>query len=246
MDFALPQANITAETPIHLGPAVFRMLTSPRLLDAVEWLVGPEIECNPHPPHPDQGAPAGGAGGALELPHRGDGLAPGPRRGPPGAGRLPRAHRLAPGDRGHGAERLPAGDPPLPHRDLAHHCLVSPAKKGLHIPDSFLAPGEPVALPMCPGDVLLMHKKTMHASLANESDDIRWSMDLRYNPTGEASGRPAFPSFVARSRAHPEQELHDPQRWAAPVAGDAPAPGRAAGGGVAPFNRWSRDPSLCA
>jgi Phytanoyl-CoA dioxygenase (PhyH) len=47
VDFALPQANITEETPIHLGPAVFRMLTSPRLLDAVEWLIGPEIACNP-------------------------------------------------------------------------------------------------------------------------------------------------------------------------------------------------------
>ena len=47
MDFSLPQATITEETPIHHGPAIFNLLRSPRLLDAVECFIGPEIYSNP-------------------------------------------------------------------------------------------------------------------------------------------------------------------------------------------------------
>jgi hypothetical protein len=246
VDFALPQANITAQTPIHLGPAVFRMLTSPRLLDAVEWLVGPEIECNPihhtriKVPQREVPEERWNSHTAATDWHQDLGVALPEQDG---------SHVLT--------VWLPVTEAtvqngcllviPRSHTgDLAHHCLVSPAKKGLHIPDSFLAPGEPVALPMRPGDVLLMHKKTMHASLANESEDIRWSMDLRYNPTGEASGRPAFPSFVARSRAHPEQELHDPRRWAALWLETRQRLAGLPAEEWPPFNRWSRDSELCA
>ena len=42
-DFTLPQKGITHETPIHVGPAVFRVLTNTRLLDLVEQMVGAEI-----------------------------------------------------------------------------------------------------------------------------------------------------------------------------------------------------------
>jgi hypothetical protein len=98
--------------------------------------------------------------------------------------------------------------------ELAHHCLVSPQKTGLHIPDKYLAPGTPLPLPMQPGDLRFFHHKTQHASLTNESDDICWSMDLRYNVVGVPSGRPPFPSFVARSRQHPEHIRADPARWA--------------------------------
>jgi len=61
--------------------------------------------------------------------------------------------------------------------------------------------------------VLLMHKQTMHASYSNTSDSIRWSFDLRYNPTGQATGRPAFPGFVARSHKYPETVLREPSDW---------------------------------
>jgi hypothetical protein len=45
------------------------------------------------------------------------------------------------------------------------------------------------------------------------SDDIRWSFDLRYQPIGQPTGRPAFPGFVARSRRYPESELRDWREW---------------------------------
>lgn len=61
---------------------------------------------------------------------------------------------------------------------------------------------------------MLLHKLTEHASLANHGEDIRWSFDLRYQPIGQPTGRSVFPGFIARSEAHPEQALTDPDEWA--------------------------------
>ena len=246
VDFALPQAGITENTPIHLGAAVFHMLTSPRLLDAVEQFLGPEIACNPI--HHTR----------IKLPQR---------EVPPDRWNSATAQTDWHQDLGVATEEqndshvltvwLPVTEATVENRclvviprshtgDLAHHCLVSPQKKGLHIPDKFLAPGQPLPLPMQPGDLLFFHKKTQHASLTNESDDIRWSMDLCYNPVGQPSGRPWFPSFVARSRQHPERVLTDPHAWAQLWLDT-----RRRLAGIPPeewpkFNRWDKDSELCA
>ena len=53
------------------------------------------------------------------------------------------------------------------------------------------------------GDVILMHKHTIHGFLPNLSDEVRWSLELRYNPTGQPTGRPEFLGFVARSWRNP-------------------------------------------
>ena len=47
LDISLPQSNLTLETPMHTGEAIFNLLRSPRLLSAVEQFVGPEIYSNP-------------------------------------------------------------------------------------------------------------------------------------------------------------------------------------------------------
>ena len=46
-DISLPHADITDETPMHFGPAVFDMVTHENILDMVETLIGPEITSNP-------------------------------------------------------------------------------------------------------------------------------------------------------------------------------------------------------
>jgi ectoine hydroxylase-related dioxygenase (phytanoyl-CoA dioxygenase family) len=67
---------------------------------------------------------------------------------------------------------------------------------------------------MRPGSVLLLHSRTVHSSLENQTaDQVRISMDLRYQSPDQPSGRPMFPSFVARSRSHPERELRDAAAW---------------------------------
>ena len=98
------------------------------------------------------------------------------------------------------------------------------------------------------GSVLLMTQRTMHSSLDNVTDDqVRISMDLRYQPVGQPTGRPAFApaGFVARSRAHPEQVLADPAEWARRwlTLRDELAEKTLA----APmFNRWTADAAVCA
>jgi hypothetical protein len=66
---------------------------------------------------------------------------------------------------------------------------------------------------------------------------------LRYNPIGQATGRGAFPGFVARSRSHPETELHDAAAWADLWV---QARHRLATEGMGAFNRWSADNPVCA
>ena len=84
-----------------------------------------------------------------------------------------------------------------------------------------LPPVEPVALPMRKGDVLIMHKLTPHGSGPNATDAVRWSMDLRYQKTGDPSPRPEWPSLVARSRRDPRTETEYEawrDEWAAATA----------------------------
>ncbi len=80
---------------------------------------------------------------------------------------------------------------------------------------------ERVDLPMKKGDVLIMHKLTPHGSDFNKTKEVRWSMDLRYQKTGEPSPRPEWPSLVARSRRDPSTETpYETWRdqWAAALA----------------------------
>ncbi|GIV80248.1 MAG: hypothetical protein KatS3mg050_4642 [Litorilinea sp.] len=241
-DFSLPQGNVQPDTPLWVGPAVFRALTNPRLLDAVESIIGPEIYSNPvqhvriKPPEhltptTEDGRPQLGA-----TPwHQDNGVV------------LPEADETemltvwfplldAPVEAG------PLTVIPYSHRTgLRTHC---PRPVGLSIPDTLLELDQAVPMPMKRGDVLFLHRRTCHASLPNVSNDIRWSFDLRYNPIGQATGRGAFPGFVARSRSNPDQELRDPAVWARLWYDTRDR--LAAEHYNKPFNRWDGNAPVCA
>jgi hypothetical protein len=209
-DISLPFAGVSEETPIHLGPATFGLLTSPSLLDLVEQFIGGEIYSNPiqhtRIKPPERELPEHLQKSSLLAKtdwHQDTGV------------HLPEAddtHMLT--------VWLPLTDAtpengclcviPGSHSEgLVTHCPVP----GARIPDALLA-GEPVPLPIGRGGVLFFHHLTKHASLANTSDGIRWSFDLRYQPIGQPTGRPAFPGFVARSRRDPSSEVRDWRVWA--------------------------------
>ena len=57
-----------------------------------------------------------------------------------------------------------------------------------------------------------------HGSLVNQTDTVRWSMDLRYQEIGPATGRWYVPGFVARSPSNPTSETLDSQAWADEVS----------------------------
>ena len=241
-DISLPQSGVTADTPIHLGPAVFQLLTAPALLDAVESLIGPEIISNPvqhvriKPPQRILESRAGAMVGKTSW-HQDQGVV------------LPEADQtttltvwmpLTSATLENGCLTVIPGS----HRgDLATHCAANPESPDLHIPAPLLHSNTVVPVPMEPGDVLLMHRRTQHASLENQSDHVRWSFDLRYNPTGQPTGRPNFPDFVVRSAADPTSELHDPEAWAELWLATRD---RLAGVTTASYNRWNNMAPVCA
>jgi len=241
-DFSLPLKGIKRETPIHLGPAIFQMLTNPRLLDLVEDVIGPEIFSNPvqHVRFklPKQAVQKGQSSGLVsKIPwHQDNGVI------------LPEADQAtiltvwvpltAATVRNSCMQVVPKSH----RRGLVAHC---PNGVDVGIPDKLIPLAEAVTLPMNPGSALLMTQTTMHTAVENvTTDDVRISMDLRYQPIGQASGRPMFEpaGFIARSRARPETVLRDPAVWAAnwlklrdTLADNNPV-----------FNRWSAEAAMCA
>jgi hypothetical protein len=206
-DFSLPQNGVETDTPFWAGPSVFHLLRNKKLLDAAEHFVGDEIYSNPvqhiRIKPPERALPKTGDNRVIQTPwHQDNGVL------------LPEA------DEGHILTVwFPLTDAtieqgclrvlPESHRmGLMHHCYQDNGLAIHQFDDRTALP-----IPMAAGDVLFMHQLTCHSSLPNVSDKVRISFDLRYQPIGEPTGRPVFPGFVARSKTHPESELHDPAIW---------------------------------
>jgi phytanoyl-CoA hydroxylase len=243
-DISLPQKGISTKTPIYLGAGAFSVITHPELLDLVEAVIGPDITVSPVQ-HIRIKTP-------LDLDND-----TGDWNGAPQATLTTPAHQdigvqTADAD---ASEVLTVWMPitdaseemgclgvwPRRHRDgILDHC---PGDEGLAITPRSLDLEDLVPVPMRAGSVLLMSRYTPHRALPNHSRKVRWSMDLRYQPSGQVSGRAAFPDFVARSRAHPESRLNNHRLWrdlwleSRDRLSGQPAPA---------YNRWSADAPWCA
>lgn len=237
MDISLPGDEIRPDTPFHFGPAVFDMLTAPRLLDMVEDLIGPEITSNPiqhvrlKVPSTDLFGEERRAHLTVTDWHQDRAVAH------EGADRTSMVTVwLAIGDAtlDNGCLQVVPGKP-----QMYPHC----PKRQTSIADGFLDESKAVPLPVKAGGAVLFHPLTPHASLANTSQDFRWSFDIRYNVTGQSTGREHFPSFIARSRAAPEMELRDWQAWKT-MWEEARA--RLSGQAHIPIHRWQSDSPVCA
>lgn len=237
MDISLPGDRITADTPMHFGPAVFNMVTAPRLLDMVEDLIGPEITSNPiqhvriKPPERtlDDSENRAHVGGTDWHQDR--------------AVALQEADEtqmitvwLAVTDATveNGCLQVIGNE-----TELLPHC----PQKQTAIAPGLIDTGKARPLPVRAGGAVIFHPMTPHASLPNRSSGIRWSFDLRFNITGQPTGRAHFPEFVARSRQRPETELKNWRVWKA-MWEDARA--RLADAPHIDIHRWSADAPVCA
>lgn len=239
LDISLPGGDITEDTPFHAGPAAFDLLTSPRLLDLVESLIGPEIVSNPIQ-HVRIKPPSRALHGGEIRAHVGQ-----------TDWHQDRAVTLEEAD----ATRMVTVWIAVTDATVENGCLR--ALRGSHhgamlahcplpqvgIPEALLDRADEVALPVPAGGAVLFHPLTVHGSLSNMSDGVRWSFDLRYNVAGEPTGRPMFPEFLARSRARPDDVLRDPTVWAASWRAARSRLARAEG---ARIHRWDADAPLCA
>jgi len=205
LDISLPGDRITADTPMHFGPAVFDMVRHETLLNLAEDLLGPEITSNPiqhvriKPPSPELKPDEIRAHITATDWHQ------------------DRAVALAEADETdmitvwlavtdatveNGCLKV---QPFSGAREILPHC----PKTQTAIADAFIDEDGAVPLPVPSGGAVIFHPLVPHASLPNHSDGIRWSFDLRFNKTGQPTGRSHFPSFIARSRRAPQDELRD-------------------------------------
>ncbi|MFN8635608.1 MAG: phytanoyl-CoA dioxygenase family protein [Chloroflexota bacterium] len=240
-DISLPQKGVKYDSPMHHGPAVFNLLTNPKLLDVVESVVGPEVFSNPvqHirtklPPKVfEHGAAPNGLVSKVEW-HQDNGVV------------LPEADEatiltvwlpLTDATVDNGCMQVIPGS----HREgLKEHCPIGQ----LQIPNQLLPLERAIPVPMRAGSALLMNQRTIHSSLDNVTEDqVRISFDLRYQPTGQPTGRPTFPGFVARSQNRPEQVLQDPTVWRKLWLDTRETLARAEDPS---YNRWSADAPVCA
>ena len=199
-DIALPNTTVTPDTPIHISRETYNLLRNERLLDKVEQVVGGEILSNPIQHvriKPSQAKVAGQPSSLLKTTawHQDQGVA---RALADETDMLTVWIAINDATVENGCLQVV----PYSHGEgMTLHCPMDE----LTIPDQLLA-GEPLPVPIKAGDAIFMHRLTQHGSLANVSDSIRWSFDLRYQPIGGPTGRDEFPSLVVRSRSNPAQE----------------------------------------
>ncbi|MBX3069087.1 MAG: phytanoyl-CoA dioxygenase family protein [Thermomicrobiales bacterium] len=248
-DFSLPQNNIREDTPMWTGPAVFNMIRHPKLLDAIESIIGPEIYSNPvqhiRIKPPESRLPANLDAVTLssikQTPwHQDQGVI---KEEADESEIVTVWFPLRDATEENGCLAVV----PKSHQEgLVPHCPASSENAtgfGVHIKERVIEGRTVLPVPVKAGSALFMTKETIHSSLRNLSDHVRISFDLRYNPIGQPTGRPDFPGFVARSNERPDTELHDVEIWSA-LWQEAR---RALAKGETPkFNRWDPNSPACA
>lgn len=241
-DISLPQAGVKHDTPFHASKAIFDLITYPRLLHVAEVFIGPEIYSNPiqhtriKPPERMLAKQELNGLNARVGWHQDQGVATTEQDEVPV---LTVWLAITEANEDNGCLCVVPGS----HRKgLVSHCPGIGLGGSLEIPSKLIT-NESVPVPIKRGGALLLNRRTLHSSLINRSDGIRWSFDLRYQPIGLPTGRPAFPGFVARSARNPGSELQDWRQW---VQLWFDARKRLADEGMPKFNRWDANAPVCA
>ena len=213
----VPFSQDRPDPGMYLHPRMFHLLRSPRLLDALEQFIGSEIAVSPlhitrikPPEHTLSEAVQQSPNGMISktLWHQ-DLWAFQTDADETDA--LTVWVPMVPVDEENGCLLVVPGS----HRagELSVHCKPTerrPDFKG--IPDE-IVPEERVTLPAEPGDLVILDKLTQHSSLMNVSDRLRWSYDLRYQPSHQPVGQGGRPAWIARSRNRPEREMTEFEDW---------------------------------
>ena len=189
------------------GQAMFEFLHNPKLLDAVESFTGPEIACNPiqhlRAKPPERFDPHTGPSFHVVPWHQDAGV-------------------MMPEAEGSNIVTcwLPMGDAtaemgcmqalPGVHR---HGYLRHRAGGGTTIAPEVMPEAKALSLACSKGDVIFLTRFTPHRSTPNNSDKCRWSLDLRYQTTGDHTGRTAHPEFVVRSGSKRQAVMRDYETW---------------------------------
>ena len=208
LDISLPGDEISEDTPFHFGPAVFDLITHPRILGIAESMLGGELTSNPiqhvRIKPPQREVPDGEVRAHIGVTDwhqdRGVGLAESDE-----TDILTVWIAITDANVENGCLQVI----PNPPEKMYPHC----PKTQTAIASDFLQADRAVPAEVKAGGVILIHPLTPHSSMPNVSNGYRWSFDIRFNAIGQPTGRPHFPDFVARSKENPESELRDWRVW---------------------------------
>ena len=187
------------------SPALYDLHNAPTLVDAVAHLLGPEVDAhsvwNVRPKLPGQQL--------TTVPWHQDSAYFGPDTA---ASRILTVWiPLVPVDAHNGTLQLARGS----HRTgLVPHITETREGQFLEIDGHEPAP-EALATPsLVPGDAIILDNLCWHRSLDNRSDGIRWSIDIRYQRSGDNPGWFRFPGdWVVRSAQRPITDYATWQKW---------------------------------
>jgi len=186
------------------SPAMFELMSHPSLLDIVESFIGPEILA-----HPQFNVRA-------KLPNQNRSVVPWHQD----LGYLEQDAEdtfmvnfwlpLIDATNENGCLEVIPGSQ---HEYIDHIPGLGPAGNFKGIADSDLPSASPVCCPVPKGGVLLIQHRTIHRSVPNVSNQVRWSLDLRYSDPSQPTGRKGVPGFIARSQRSPDRVMRSIEEW---------------------------------
>ncbi|MFC5451220.1 phytanoyl-CoA dioxygenase family protein [Paenibacillus aestuarii] len=177
-------------------PGYFNLLSNPRILDAVESLIGPEIFVNPvynvRPKVPRVAA------GAVPW-HQDKSYWPDANSNPV----ITVWISMVDATLENGCLHIK----PCTHkiRVLDWHTESSTGTGYTALTEDQVGKRETVALPVPAGSAILFNDRLIHMSTPNLSDSVRWSVDLRYQPTDQDPMPQHGIGFLGRSRLRPNR-----------------------------------------
>ncbi|MFD0696728.1 phytanoyl-CoA dioxygenase family protein [Paenibacillus sp. GCM10027628] len=177
-------------------PGYFHLMSNPKILDAVESLIGGELFANPvyntRPKIPRVAA------GAVPW-HQDKSYWPDANSNPVITVWIP----LVDANEVNGCLHIK----PKTHRKrlLKWHQESETGTGYTALRESQLGKTQTVALPVPAGSAILFNDRCLHMSTPNLSDEVRWSVDLRYQPTDQDPMASHGAGFLARSYKYPHR-----------------------------------------
>ncbi|MBV7335569.1 phytanoyl-CoA dioxygenase family protein [Chloroflexi bacterium TSY] len=178
-------------------PDYFDLMSNPKILDAVESLIGGEIFSNPvyntRPKVPHVAA------GAVPW-HQDKSYWPGANANPV----ITVWVSLVDSTLENGCLHIM----PRTHRQkiLSWHRETYSGTGYTEVDEEHLGPEkQALALPVKTGDAILFNDRCIHMSTPNRSKQVRWAVDLRYQPTDQDPMPEHGAGFLARSYLYPER-----------------------------------------
>jgi len=196
-------AHLSAEQFLKYGrswrdrlPGYFDLISNPKIVDAVESLIGGEIFANPvyntRPKVPKVSA------GAVPW-HQDKSYWPGANANPV----ITVWVSMVDATLENGCLHI---WPRTHHTEvLSWHSDTNTGARYTEIDEEHLREARAVPIPVPAGSAILFNDRCIHMSTPNHSDGVRWSCDLRYQPTDQDPMPQHGAGFLVRSRRHPER-----------------------------------------